>query len=425
MVGLNIEDEKDEAMLLPIDSKLYKSVYEYSLVGCFLTASVVLFPAMRNTMANLWHPLGGVQISYLGERRYLFKFFHEMDIKRVLPGGKSTRCHKNIILECLQIEEHVGYLKRCGFNNGIDVQADGMRGGLSLAWNGRNQELPWIVCGDFNEILYSFEKIGGVPREERRMENFLMVLEDCQLVAAGYSRPRFTWERGNLPETNICERLDRGVVDKSREQREFQFEAWWVLEKSCEEEVRRFWNGNEVEEIAQNYFIDIFATKGIGNLEHILFWVKSCLTDKMNQLLTTKYTGEEVFAVLKGMRPTKAASSDGYPTIFFQKFWHIIGREVSNFCIENLNGGMSLKPFTVTNIVLIPKTAQLLNLTNFRPISLYTVFYKIISKIVANRFQQVLDYCIDEAQSAFVPRRLIIDNVLLAYEIIHSFKQKR
>ncbi|KAH1083259.1 hypothetical protein J1N35_023020 [Gossypium stocksii] len=78
-----------------------------------------------------------------------------------------------------------------------------------------------------------------------------------------------------------------------------------------------------------------------------------------------------------------------------------------------------------TEIVLIPKTVNLNNLKNFRPIILCTVIYKIIAKVVANRLQNVLDDCIDDAQSAFVPRRLISDNVLLAYEILHSFKNKR
>ncbi|KAA3471026.1 reverse transcriptase [Gossypium australe] len=43
----------------------------------------------------------------------------------------------------------------------------------------------------------------------------------------------------------------------------------------------------------------------------------------------------------------------------------------------------------------------------------------------ANRFQKVLDVCIDESQSTFILGRLIIGNVLLAFEILYSFKQRR
>ncbi|KAH1031587.1 hypothetical protein J1N35_043761 [Gossypium stocksii] len=48
-----------------------------------------------------------------------------------------------------------------------------------------------------------------------------------------------------------------------------------------------------------------------------------------------------------------------------------------------------------------------------------------MAKAVENRFRGIIDKCIDGAQSAFVPRRLILENVLLAYEILHMLKQKR
>lgn len=46
--------------------------------------SVVQFQAMRNTLANRWHPLGGIEILDLGENRYLFCFIHQVDIERVI-----------------------------------------------------------------------------------------------------------------------------------------------------------------------------------------------------------------------------------------------------------------------------------------------------------------------------------------------------
>ena len=78
-----------------------------------------------------------------------------------------------------------------------------------------------------------------------------------------------------------------------------------------------------------------------------------------------------------------------------------------------------------TNIVLIPKVKNPQKMFEFRPISLCNVIYKIISKVLANKLKQVLPDIISPTQSAFVSGRLIIDNVLVAYETIHTMHVRK
>lgn len=85
---------------------------------------------------------------------------------------------------------------------------------------------------------------------------------------------------------------------------------------------------------------------------------------------------------------------------------------------------MSIEPLNATNMVLIPKIQHPSNLRDFRPISLCTMLYKFITKTMANRLQAMLEECIDCAQSTFIPGHLITDNILVSYEVLHSFKKK-
>ena len=110
--------------------------------------------------------------------------------------------------------------------------------------------------------------------------------------------------------------------------------------------------------------------------------------------------------------------------IFFHRYWSIVGRDIKNMVLNMLDLNMSMAEINKTNISLIPKTKHPTRLTEFCPISLCNVVYKLISKVLANRLKVVLPLVIAENQSAFIADRLITDNVLVAFELMHYLNHK-
>jgi hypothetical protein len=77
-----------------------------------------------------------------------------------------------------------------------------------------------------------------------------------------------------------------------------------------------------------------------------------------------------------------------------------------------------------TNITLIPKGDVQTTMKDWRPIALCNVLYKVVAKVLANKLKGVLNKCISDNQSAFVPGRSVLDNVMAAIELVHYMKAK-
>lgn len=67
-----------------------------------------------------------------------------------------------------------------------------------------------------------------------------------------------------------------------------------------------------------------------------------------------------------------------------------------------------------TFITLVPKCKNPESLSNYRPIRLCNSVYTIISKIIVARIQPFLSNQISPTQTAFVPGRRGMDNVIIA-----------
>jgi hypothetical protein len=174
-----------------------------------------------------------------------------------------------------------------------------------------------------------------------------------------------------------------------------------------------------------NYFSDLFRTSGGQVSQHLLDAVETKITSHMNECLMKELTSDEVRKALDGIGDLKAPGPDGMPAIFYKNFWDMVGNQVVEEVLGVLNGGPIPEEWNETTIVLIPKVRKPELVKDLRPISLCNVLYKLVSKVLANRLKTVLPDVISQSQSAFVPGRLISDNILVAYELTHYLRNKK
>jgi hypothetical protein len=175
--------------------------------------------------------------------------------------------------------------------------------------------------------------------------------------------------------------------------------------------------------VAKNYFDTLFSgNTGISN--SILNYVPETITEDDNIMLLAPFKKEEFREALFQMNSNKSPGPDGLNPAFYKRFWDISGEEIFKTGVMWLEQGAFPLQVVETNIVLIPKKDNPVTMKDFRPISLCNVLYKIISKVLANRMKALLPKCISQEQSAFVENRYIIDNVMVASEILHHMKCK-
>ena len=125
------------------------------------------------------------------------------------------------------------------------------------------------------------------------------------------------------------------------------------------------------------------------------------------------------------MHSSKSPGLDGMSPSFFQKFWHIVGHDVTTIVLSVLNFGHVLRKMNHTHIVLILKKNDPTHMGDYRPISLANVISRIVSKVIANCLKFILPNVISDAQSAFVPNCLITDNTTIAYKLLHRLWNRR
>lgn len=338
----------------------------------------------------------------------------------------------------------------------------------------QNSEGPVVIGGDFNTIVRVDERTGGNGRLSPDSLAFGEWINDLSLIDMGFRGNQFTWERGRSENSFVAKRLDRvlccaharlkwqDALDQHQSDellnkeevllKEFdvvleQEEMVW-FQKSREKwkvdgdrnttffhistiirrrrnriEMLKNDDGNwiadptELEKLAVDYFSRLYSLTDVNQIVDGLPYdgfVQILEEDKTD--MNKPFTDAEVVRAVRSMGKFKAPGPDGFQPVFYQHCWEVVGESVLRFVLEFFQTGMLPQDTNDAIVVLIPKVAKQEKITQFRPISLCNVLFKIITKTMVGRLKSVMTKLIGPAQSSFIPGRLSTDNIVVVQE---------
>jgi hypothetical protein len=142
-------------------------------------------------------------------------------------------------------------------------------------------------------------------------------------------------------------------------------------------------------------------------------------------VLEEPFTTEEIDQVIASLPSDKSPGPDGFNTDFIKRCWPIIKQDFYNLCQAFHFGNVCLQSLNGSYITLIPKTDGPTKVNDFRPISLLNTSMKIITKLLANRLQKVIQQLIHKNQYGFIQTRTIQDCLAWALEYLHMCHHSR
>lgn len=142
------------------------------------------------------------------------------------------------------------------------------------------------------------------------------------------------------------------------------------------------------------------------------------LSDHERELCEGKVTLNECTEVVQKLRKNKSPGHDGLPSEFYKMFWGEINTLVIESFNESFEQGELSESQKTAILSLVFKKNDRLNIKNYRPLSLSTTDYKILTFVLTTRLQKVLNTIISSDQSGYMKGRFIGCNMRMVEDII-------
>jgi hypothetical protein len=125
------------------------------------------------------------------------------------------------------------------------------------------------------------------------------------------------------------------------------------------------------------------------------------------------------------MKSDTASGPDGFPVIFFKIIWPLVKHGVLHIVNDFILGRIDISRLNYGMLSLIPMVPGADKISQFWPIALINIIFKIVSKCYASKIDPIANRIVSPNQTAFIKGRLITDGVLALQEVIHELKVKK
>lgn len=139
------------------------------------------------------------------------------------------------------------------------------------------------------------------------------------------------------------------------------------------------WSDGAKAEVAMNYFTESFQSSNPKPYDPAFENFIPKVSDAMNATLMRRVSNDEVKEALFSINADSAPGPDGMTGTSFQKYWGIIGGQVTKEIQEVFETEVMPKEWNLTYLCLIPKIPNPEHMTDMRPISLCSVLYKTVA----------------------------------------------
>ncbi|CAI5484034.1 unnamed protein product [Closterium sp. Yama58-4] len=138
------------------------------------------------------------------------------------------------------------------------------------------------------------------------------------------------------------------------------------------------------------------------------------------ELLGAVWTEEEVKQALESLPKGKSPGQDGLPAEFFIAHWELLKKHVMDFVGEFAEKAKMPESLSTSVTVLLHKKGPTDQLGNYRPITLLSAMYKVITKVMATRLKKVLGKVLSKEQHGFLPGKSLADAVSVVADAVEA-----